>query len=81
MDVPVVLPSKMPDRKVTLSGSTRGVVIRDCPGRRLSSSFWTNSISISIPGGQPSITPPTASPWDSPNDVSLKIFPKVFIEF
>ena len=27
-------------------------------------------------GGTPSITPPIPFPWDSPKDVSLKIFPK-----
>ena len=38
-----------------------------------------NSMSISIPAGQPSITPPIAVPCDSPNDVSLNILPKVLL--
>ena len=34
--VPVVLPSKVPDRILIASGSCRCVVKRDCPGRRRS---------------------------------------------
>ena len=45
-----------------LSPSFRAVVIRDCPGRRRSSSAWTKSISMTIPAGNPSITPPTPLP-------------------
>jgi hypothetical protein len=36
------------------------------------------SKSTLIPAGQPSITPPIAIPWDSPNVVSLKIEPNEF---
>ena len=34
MGVPVVLPSKIPEKKFTLSGSLRWVTILDCPGLR-----------------------------------------------
>ena len=54
------------------------VTIADCPGRRLSSSLCICSKSNAIPAGQPSITPPIASPCDSPKVVSLKRCPNVF---
>ena len=78
MGVPVALPLKMPLKKVTRSLSLRGVVIVDCPGRRLSSSACTKSVSTSRPGSMPSTTPPTPLPCDSPNEVSLKSVPNVF---
>jgi hypothetical protein len=31
-----------------------------------------------MPDGQPSMIPPTATPWDSPKVLNLKIVPKVF---
>ena len=70
--------SYTPDMILNTSGSLRWVVIRDCPGRRRSSSRWINSSSIDIPAGHPSMTTPTPVPCDSPNDVTLKIWPNVF---
>ena len=77
MGVPVVLPSKIPERKRTLSPSLRWVTIADCPGRRRSSSCCMASKSKKILGGQPSMMPPNASPCDSPKVVSLKSVPKL----
>ena len=78
MVVPVVFPSYVPERNSTLSASLRGVVNADCQCLRLFISFCINSMSSVIPAGQPSITPPRAAQCDSPNEVSLNIFPKVF---
>src|SRR3989338_6653529 len=78
MGVPVVLPSKYPERIFILSASFRGVVILLWPGRRLSSATCISSSVISIPGGQPSTTTPTAPPWDSPKVVILNNCPKLF---
>ena len=75
MGHPVDLPSKMPERNSTLSDSFREVVIRDCPGRRRSSSDCTKSISMVIPAGNPSITPPMPLPCDSPKLVRRRILP------
>jgi hypothetical protein len=36
------------------------------------------SASMVNPEGKPSSTPPTAGPWDSPNDVRQSRCPKVF---
>ena len=62
MGAPVLLPSKTPDNNSTVSDSLRGVVTRDCPGLLRLSSDCIKSISNIIPGGHPSITPPTAVP-------------------
>src|SRR3989344_2443651 len=78
MGVPVVLPSKYPERIFILSASFRGVVILLWPGRRLSSATCISSSVIRIPGGQPSTTTPTAPPWDSPKVVILNNCPKLF---
>ena len=69
------LASKMPERNSTLSDSLREVVMRDCPGRRRSSSDCTKSISMVIPAGNPSITPPMPLPCDSPKLVRRRILP------
>ncbi len=61
----------------TVSGSRRCVVNLDCPGRRLSIQTWISSSVIGIIGGQPSMTQPIAGPWDSPNVVTLNIWPKL----
>lgn len=75
---PVVFPSNIPERKRTSSGSLRWVTIADCPGFR--DPFQTESAfkSIEIPAGHPSITPPSASPWDSPKVLNLNRVPKEF---
>ena len=75
MGHPVDLPSKMPERNSTLSDSLREVVMRDCPGRGRSSSDCTKSISMVIPAGNPSITPPMPLPCDSPKLVRRRILP------
>ena len=49
--------------------------MRDCPGRRRSSSDCTKSISMVIPAGNPSITPPMPLPCDSPKLVRRRILP------
>src|SRR3989344_1904049 len=61
-----------------LSASLRGVVILLCPGRRLSSAVWFSSSVISILGGHPSTTTPTAPPCDSPNVVIRNNCPNEF---
>ena len=76
--VPVDLPSKIPESNCTLSSSFLELVTLLCPGFLLSKSFWIISLSISNPAGQPSIIPPIIEPCDSPKDVSLNNFPKVF---
>ena len=58
-----------------MSDSLREVVMRDCPGRRRSSSDCTKSISMVIPAGNPSITPPMPLPCDSPKLVRRRILP------
>ena len=62
IDVPVVFPSKIPERNSTVSGSLRWVTILDCPGFLLSNSSWIASKFIVTPAGKPSITPPIAKP-------------------
>ena len=71
IEVPVVFPSKIPDRNSTVSGSFLWVTILDCPGLRLFNSFWIASKSSVNPAGKPSITPPIAVPWDSPYVVTF----------
>ena len=77
MGVPVVLPSKTPDRICTRSASLRAVVMADCPGFLLSRYTWIISSLISMPAGKPSRTAPRAGPWDSPHVVSCSILPIV----
>ena len=76
IEVPVVLPSKIPDKNSTVSGSLRCVTILDCPGLRLFNSFWIASKSTCNPAGNPSMIPPIAVPWDSPYVVTFNKFPK-----
>ncbi len=75
--VPVVLPSKTPERIWTLSASLRFVVISDWPGLRRSSCFWISSSPRGTPGVTPSTITPTPRPCDSPNVVTLNMLPKV----
>ncbi len=81
MGVPRVRPSNTPERICTLSCSWRGEVSSLCPGLRRSSSRWISAASSGSPGGQPSITAPMAGPCDSPQVVTRKYLPKVFIAF
>src|SRR4030042_6427746 len=78
MGVPVVFPSKTPERILTRSLSFRGLVPNPWPGFLLSISLWRSSSESSNLGGQPSMTTPRALPWDSPHVVTLKSDP---IEF
>ena len=72
MGVPVVRPSKTPERIFTRSLSRRWVVYLDCPGRRRSRSGWMSVSDSAKPGGQPSTMAPNAGPWLSPKVVSVK---------
>jgi hypothetical protein len=76
--VPVVRPSKVPDRNRTVSGSRRCVVKRDWPGRRRSSQGWIMLSSSGRPGGQPSTSAPIAGPWLSPQVEKRSRRPKLF---
>ena len=60
----------------TSSGSRRWVTKRDLPGRRRSSSAWISATVKTMPGGQPSMTQPIASPWLSPQVVTRKQVPE-----
>src|SRR5229473_6252647 len=75
--VPVVWPSKTPDRILTWSGSRRCVVKRDWPGLRRSSQCWISAAASTRRGGTPSTTQPIAGPWLSPQVVKRKIVPKL----
>src|ERR1700759_4089022 len=68
---------KTPERIFTASGSRRWVTNLLCPGRRRSRSFWISASVRAMPGGQPSITQPSAGPWLSPKVVTRNIWPKV----
>jgi hypothetical protein len=70
IEVPVVTPSKVPDRIWTVSDSLRWVTKRDWPGLRLSSQIWISASVSAMPGGQPSTTQPMAGPWLSPQVVT-----------
>ena len=71
MGVPRVTPSRPTPLRISHeSSSFRGVVMRDCPGLRRSSSIWSSSREIWSLGGTPSTTQPTPPPWDSPNVVT-----------
>jgi hypothetical protein len=59
--------------KLNIIWFLRWVTIADCPGFLRDISIWMASKS-DIPGGQPSIIPPSASPCDSPKVVILKEF-------
>src|SRR3990167_9086065 len=60
------------------SASFRGVVILLWPGRLLSIAICISSSVISIPGGHPSTTTPTAPPCDSPKVVMRNNCPNEF---
>src|SRR3546814_924745 len=75
--VPVVSPSKTPERIFTASGSRRWVVKRDWPGLRRSSQCCRSSGARAMPGGTPSTTQPMAGPWLSPQVVKRKVSPKL----
>src|SRR5690348_12767773 len=77
MGVPVVRPSNTPERMRTASASWRWEVWREVPVRRRSTSGWMSASLSSRPGGQPSTTQPSATPWLSPKLVTLKRRPKV----
>jgi hypothetical protein len=62
----------------TMSGSERGLVCRDSPGRRLSIQGCMSASLSEMPGGQPSIAAPIAGPWLSPQVEKRKILPKLF---
>ena len=76
--VPVVIiasPSSSiitPERTFTRSSSRRWVTKRDWPGLRLSSQAWISASVKRMPGGQPSTTQPSATPWLSPQVVTRK---------
>ncbi len=78
--MPVVRPSKVPERISTWSASCRWVVNLFCPGRRASSHGWISPSLSAIPGGQPSTTQPSAGPWLSPQVVTRNRWPKLFID-
>src|SRR5690348_12390017 len=75
--VPVVTPSKTPERILTRSGSRRCVVKRDWPGLRRSSQYWISLSASGMRGGVPSTTQPMAGPWLSPQVVNRKTLPKL----
>jgi hypothetical protein len=76
MGAPVDRPLYIPERISNLSSSEREDEKKSEPGLRRSSSDCINSRSISILAGNPSRTPPTATPCDSPKEVSTSAFPK-----
>src|SRR5271156_5517641 len=78
MGVPSVWPSNVPERIWQVSLSLRGVTILLWPGRRRSRSTCTSASVRGVRGGQPSTTTPTPPPWDSPQVVMRKRWPKVF---
>ena len=75
--MPVVFPSKIPERISTLSDSFLCVVKREEPGFRRSRKDWMSISFKARPAGQPSTTTPIPEPWDSPQVVILNIFPNV----
>ena len=64
--VPVVFPSKTPERMRGSSASRRAVDMGLFPGARRAISARIKSISTPMPGGTCSNTTPMAGPWDSP---------------
>src|SRR5271155_2533014 len=71
MGVPVVRPSKTPERIRTVSGSRRCETKCELPGRRRSTSGCRSASLKGSPGGQPSTTQPSAAPWLSPKLVTV----------
>ncbi len=74
---PVANPSLTPESISTSSSSCRGVPMPGA-GRRRSISSLNSLRSRTIPGGTPSRTQPTPSPWLEPNMVILNDVPMVF---
>lgn len=66
-----------PERISTISDSSRGVVIRDWPGRRRSRSRWMSVVESERRGGHPSSVTPMPAPCDSPHVEIRKMRPKV----
>src|SRR3984957_594586 len=64
----------------TSSGSWRCVVYLLWPGRRRSSQGWMSASLSARCGGQPSITPPIAGPWLSPQVVTRNRWPKLLCD-
>src|SRR5579863_4997313 len=75
--VPVVRPSKTPERMRTWSASRRWLTKCDVPVRRRSTSCCRSASVSSSPGGQPSTMHPSAGPWLSPKVVTVKSLPMV----
>ncbi len=75
--MPVVFPSKTPDNIWTVSSSLRAVVTAEVPGFLRSRKGWMSSSDKGSPAGQPSMTAPSAGPWDSPQVVTVKCLPNV----
>src|SRR6185503_21296839 len=75
MGVPVVRPSKTPDRIFTTSPSLRWLTNCDVPVRRRSTSACRSASPSSRPGGQPSTMQPSAGPWLSPKVVTVNNLP------
>ena len=69
--------SNTPERILTSSGSLRCVTNFDVPGFLRSSAVWMSSGRRMMPGGQPSMTTPSAGPWLSPQVVNRKTLPNV----
>src|SRR5215470_13546319 len=77
MGVPVVRPSKTPERMRTWSASRRWLTKCEVPVRRRSTSCCRSASPSGNPGGQPSTMHPMAGPWLSPKVVTVKSLPKV----
>src|SRR3954454_11424137 len=77
MGVPVVCPSKTPERMRIVSGSWRCVTKADWPGRRRSRKGWISASVSGMRGGQPSTVQPMAGPCDSPQVVTRNRWPKL----
>ena len=75
--VPIVCPSKTPERIWTVSVSLRCVTSALWPGTRRSRSGWMSASDSGSRGGQPSTTAPMAAPWDSPHVVTRKSCPQL----
>ena len=75
MGVPVVRPSKTPERMRTWSPSRRWLTNCEVPVRRRSTSCCRSASLSSSPGGQPSTMHPSAGPWLSPKVVTVNNLP------
>ena len=73
--VPKVYPRSTPQMMVHLSFSSRGVVSRDCPGRRRVSCGWMSSSDRRSCGGTPSTIATIPFACDSPAVVTLNSLP------